>query len=83
MTTVSIPMTPISMTPVFNTPYSMITTTNVILHAFDWPYARVTQHAAAIRQAGFKAVLVSPPMASKQHEKGTLWWQRYQPKIIG
>nr|WP_189595456.1 alpha-amylase family glycosyl hydrolase [Photobacterium aphoticum] len=69
------------MSPVLFTPDAMITpTTNVILHAFDWPYARVTESAAAIRQAGFKAVLVSPPMASKKSDKGTQWWQRYQPE---
>ncbi|MGF1703322.1 alpha-amylase [Photobacterium makurazakiensis] len=54
--------------------------TNVILHAFDWPYQRVTEKAAAIADAGFKAVLVSPPMKSHKSKNGTEWWQRYQPQ---
>ncbi|WP_439651430.1 alpha-amylase family glycosyl hydrolase [Photobacterium atrarenae] len=54
--------------------------TNVILHAFDWPYHRVTAHAQAIADAGFKAVLVSPPMKSLRASPATPWWQRYQPQ---
>lgn len=54
--------------------------TDVILHAFDWPYSLVTQRAERIRQAGYRAVLVSPPMKSYQHKSGTPWWQRYQPQ---
>ncbi|MGF1725617.1 alpha-amylase family glycosyl hydrolase [Photobacterium nomapromontoriensis] len=54
--------------------------TNVILHAFDWPYQRVAKHATAIALAGFKAVLVSPPMKSYKNNHGTPWWQRYQPQ---
>ncbi|WP_295891406.1 alpha-amylase family protein [uncultured Vibrio sp.] len=53
---------------------------NVILHAFDWPYALVTERADAIAGAGYKSVLVSPPMKSLTHPKGTQWWQRYQPQ---
>ncbi|MEZ8824389.1 alpha-amylase family glycosyl hydrolase [Vibrio amylolyticus] len=53
---------------------------NVILHAFDWPYALVTERANAIASAGYKSVLVSPPMKSLTHPKGTQWWQRYQPQ---
>ncbi|MGF1688334.1 alpha-amylase [Photobacterium japonica] len=66
MTTVSLSLTPPA--------------TNVILHAFDWPYTRVTEHALALYQAGFKAVLVSPPMKSLHRPEGTPWWQRYQPQ---
>lgn len=38
--------------------------TDVILHAFDWPYALVAERASAIFEAGYKAVLISPPMKS-------------------
>ncbi|CAM4197076.1 alpha-amylase family protein [Vibrio agarivorans] len=53
---------------------------NVILHAFDWPYSLVAQRAEEIRAAGYKTVLVSPPMKSYKSEQGTQWWQRYQPQ---
>ncbi|MCG9677479.1 alpha-amylase family protein [Vibrio sp. Isolate24] len=55
-------------------------TANVILHAFDWPYALVAQRADEITAAGYKSVLVSPPMKSLKHAQGTKWWQRYQPQ---
>ncbi|WP_036820144.1 alpha-amylase family glycosyl hydrolase [Photobacterium sanctipauli] len=54
--------------------------TNVILHAFDWPYQRVAKHAQEIANAGYKTVLVSPPMKSHKSQQGTKWWQRYQPQ---
>ncbi|WP_275724494.1 alpha-amylase family glycosyl hydrolase [Vibrio furnissii] len=54
--------------------------TDVILHAFDWPYSLIAERAETIEQAGYKAVLVSPPMKSYQHPSGTPWWQRYQPQ---
>lgn len=54
--------------------------TDVILHAFDWPYKLVAQRAEKIAQAGYKAVLVSPPMKSAMDNSGTPWWQRYQPQ---
>lgn len=54
--------------------------TNVILHAFDWPYRRITENAEAIAKAGFKAVLISPPLKSMKSKDGTPWWQRYQPQ---
>ena len=53
---------------------------NVILHAFDWPYAHIAQNAQAIGEMGYRSVLVSPPMKSFKHENGTDWWQRYQPQ---
>ena len=55
-------------------------TTDVVLHAFDWPYALIASRAEEIAQAGYKYVLVSPPMKSKKSESGTQWWQRYQPQ---
>lgn len=57
-----------------------VNATDVILHAFDWPYKRVAQRAQSIAEAGYKAVLVSPPMKSESHRRGTPWWQRYQPQ---
>jgi alpha-amylase len=54
--------------------------TDVILHAFDWCYSDVAKNAAQISQLGYKTVLVSPPMKSFVHAKGTQWWQRYQPQ---
>lgn len=55
-------------------------TTDVVLHAFDWPYALIASRAEEIVRAGYKYVLVSPPMKSKKSESGTQWWQRYQPQ---
>ncbi|WP_375749898.1 alpha-amylase family glycosyl hydrolase [Vibrio sp. HN007] len=54
--------------------------TDVVLHAFDWTYRDVTARAEEISDLGYKSVLVSPPMKSFKHEKGTQWWQRYQPQ---
>ena len=56
------------------------TKTDVILHAFDWPYADVTSKAKEISELGYRTVLVSPPMKSYKHSEGTKWWQRYQPQ---
>ncbi|USD67662.1 alpha-amylase family protein [Vibrio sp. SCSIO 43136] len=53
---------------------------NIILHAFDWPYAKIAEQAATIKAFGYKSVLISPPMKSLVHAKGTQWWQRYQPQ---
>lgn len=53
---------------------------DVVLHAFDWPYALVKERAKGIALAGYKYVLVSPPMKSKKSDAGTKWWQRYQPQ---
>lgn len=53
---------------------------NVILHAFDWPYSLVAKRASQIRAAGYQTVLVSPPMKSSKSDNGTEWWQRYQPQ---
>ncbi|MEF1289088.1 alpha-amylase family protein [Vibrio sp. M260118] len=54
--------------------------TDVILHAFDWPYEMIERRADQIYKAGYKNVLVSPPMKSFKSESGTQWWQRYQPQ---
>lgn len=59
---------------------SLSAATDVILHAFDWPYTLVAQRAEQIAQAGYKTVLVSPPLKSLKYETGSQWWQRYQPQ---
>lgn len=48
----------------------------VVLHAFNWPYAEVAAQAPAIGGVGYRAVLVSPPLRSE----GDAWWARYQPQ---
>ncbi len=53
---------------------------DVILHAFDWPYSDIADHAETISALGYKTVLVSPPMKSLKRKDGTPWWQRYQPQ---
>lgn len=63
-----------------DTTYQKGELSNVILHAFDWPYSKVTQNAHSIAQMGYRSVLVSPPMKSFTHTEGTKWWQRYQPQ---
>ncbi|WP_435237557.1 alpha-amylase family protein [Psychromonas sp. PT13] len=54
--------------------------TDVILHAFDWPYADIARNAEIISQLGYRSVLVSPAMKSFVDTNGTAWWQRYQPQ---
>lgn len=54
--------------------------TDVILHAFDWRTADITQQAAKIAELGYGAVLIPPPLYSRADEAGNAWWQRYQPK---
>ncbi len=53
---------------------------NVILHAFDWPYALVAERAKEIKDLGYQTVLVSPPMKSFRTGKSIQWWQLYQPQ---
>ncbi|MCD9032181.1 alpha-amylase family protein [Luteimonas sp. Y-2-2-4F] len=50
----------------------------VVLHAFNWPYATVEARAAQIAQAGYRKVLVAPAYRSQ----GTEWWARYQPQDL-
>lgn len=50
---------------------------DVILHAFNWKYSEVTAKADLIKSAGYKQVLISPPLKSSGNE----WWARYQPRI--
>lgn len=49
---------------------------DVILHAFNWPYATVEARAAEIAEAGYRKVLVAPAYRSQ----GAQWWARYQPQ---
>ncbi len=51
---------------------------DVILHAFNWSYAAVADRAEAIAEAGYRGVLVAPPLRSA----GTEWWARYQPQDL-
>ncbi len=51
---------------------------DVILHAFNWPYATVEARAAEIAQAGYRKVMVAPAYRSQ----GTEWWARYQPQDL-
>lgn len=51
---------------------------NVILHAFNWRYTDIIDNLDAIREAGYGAVLIPPPLYSDP--AGDQWWQRYQPK---
>jgi alpha-amylase len=53
---------------------------DVILHAFDWHYADITNNAEKIAGLGYGAVLIPPPLYSRNDESGKEWWQRYQPK---
>lgn len=50
---------------------------DAVLHAFDWPYSRVTAQADEIANLGYKAVLVVPPLKSGSD---CAWYIRYQPQ---
>lgn len=52
---------------------------DVILHAFDWSYAKVAAKAREIAAAGYKAVLLMPPLKSEKTARCE-WWRRYQPQ---
>ncbi|PZD74556.1 Alpha-amylase [Acaryochloris thomasi RCC1774] len=51
---------------------------NVTLHAFNWQYTDIINNLESIRDAGYGAVLIPPPLYSEPN--GDQWWQRYQPK---
>ena len=53
---------------------------DAILHAFDWHYDDVAAKAAEIKNLGYKAVLVAPPL--KSNAANCAWWQRYQPQDL-
>jgi alpha-amylase len=53
---------------------------DAILHAFDWHYDEVAAKASEIKNLGYKAVLVAPPL--KSDAGGCAWWQRYQPQDL-
>lgn len=50
-----------------------------ILHAFGWSYQDIANQADAIAKAGYKAVLVSPPLKSPK-QGDCAWFLRYQPQ---
>ena len=50
-----------------------------ILHAFGWSYQDIANQADAIAKAGYKAVLVSPPLKSPKNGNCD-WYLRYQPQ---
>ncbi len=51
----------------------------VILHAFDWKYTDVGQNAQAIADAGYRSVLVAPPLKSERSPECP-WYKLYQPQ---
>jgi alpha-amylase len=51
---------------------------DVILHAFNWHYQEIIDRVEEIRDAGYGAILIPPPLYSDPN--GDQWWQRYQPK---
>lgn len=55
------------------------TNADVILHAFNWKYKDIEANADIIQKAGYKKVLISPPL--KTIDNGE-WWGRYQPLDI-
>ncbi len=48
---------------------------NVTLHAFNWRYTDIIDNLDSIREAGYGAVLIPPPLYSDPN--GDQWWQRY------
>lgn len=52
---------------------------DVILHAFEWKYEEIGRNAQAIADAGYKAVLVAPPLKSER-SGDCPWFKRYQPQ---
>ena len=50
----------------------------VTLHAFNWKYTDIIDSLDSIRDAGYGAILIPPPLYSDPN--GRDWWQRYQPK---
>ena len=51
---------------------------DVILHAFNWQYQEIIDRIDEIKNAGYGAILIPPPIYSDIN--GDKWWQRYQPK---
>jgi alpha-amylase len=52
---------------------------DVILHAFNWKYKDIEANAGIIQKAGYRKVLISPPLKTIDNEE---WWGRYQPLDI-
>ncbi len=51
---------------------------DVIFHAFNWQYRELIDAVENIRDAGYGAILIPPPLYS--NPENDQWWQRYQPK---
>ncbi|MDJ0650587.1 MAG: alpha-amylase family glycosyl hydrolase [Xenococcaceae cyanobacterium MO_188.B19] len=51
---------------------------DVIFHAFNWQYRELIDAVENIRNAGYGAILIPPPLYS--NPDNDQWWQRYQPK---
>ncbi|ACB49622.1 probable alpha amylase [Crocosphaera subtropica ATCC 51142] len=51
---------------------------DVVLHVFNWQYQEIINRLGEIRDAGYGALLIPPPIYSDV--KGHDWWQCYQPK---
>jgi alpha-amylase len=51
---------------------------DVILHAFNWQYSEIIEYIEEIRNIGYGAILIPPPIYSDPN--GSQWWQVYQPK---
>ncbi len=54
---------------------------DVVLHAFEWSYSGIAGAARQIKAAGYKAVLVPPPMKS-EISASCDWYKRYQPQDL-
>ena len=52
---------------------------DVILHAFGWKYSAIAANAQAIAGAGYRAVLVAPPLKSER-SADCPWYKLYQPE---
>ncbi len=61
--------------------FSSASKADVILHAFDWSYSDIAKQADAIAAAGYRAVLVTPPLKSQKSGRCE-WWLRYQPQDL-
>ncbi|WP_157134087.1 alpha-amylase family glycosyl hydrolase [Crocosphaera watsonii WH 8501] len=51
---------------------------DVVLHAFNWKYQEIIDRLGEIKEAGYGAILIPPPLYSDVHSDH--WWQCYQPK---
>ncbi len=57
-------------------PVKVITTNDVGVQMFMWPYKSLATECSFLGEAGYDWVLVSPP---QEDIEGTEWWDHYQP----